>query len=53
MAKKSISPRSADALKRLKQLRSVYETPQSLRRRLGLKRRKLSPSQKLFRLLTR
>ena len=41
------------AVKRLKTLRSVYGKPDSLRKRFGLKRRKLSSSQKFFRMLSR
>lgn len=39
------------ALKRLHTLRAIYGKPDALRQRFGLKRRKLSPSQKLVRLL--
>jgi hypothetical protein len=53
MARKSISPKSFKAIGRLRTLRSVYETPQSLRRRFGLRRRKLSASQKLLRVFAR
>lgn len=40
------------ALKRLRTLRGIYDKPQSLRKAFGLKRRKLSGSQKLFRLFS-
>ena len=39
------------AIRRLRTLRSVYEKPQALRSRFGLKRKKLSPSQKFLRML--
>ena len=45
--------KSAKALKRLSRMRSVYDTPQKLRSKLGLRRRKLSPSQKFLRLFSR
>ncbi|MEQ8557251.1 MAG: hypothetical protein RIB03_02950 [Henriciella sp.] len=41
------------ALKRLKTLRSIYEKPDAVRKHFGLKRRKLSGSQKFLRMLTR
>lgn len=50
IAKKS---KNSLALKRLRILRSIHEKPKALRTRLGLKRRKLSGSQKLLSLFVR
>ena len=40
-------------MKRLNTLKSVYGTPQRLRDRMGLRRKSLSPSQKLLRMFVR
>lgn len=52
IALKGKKSNSHKALRRLRTLRSIYEQPQSLRKKFGLKRRKLSSSQKLMRLLS-
>tara|TARA_B100000949_G_scaffold189609_1_gene172694 strand:+ start:290 stop:478 length:189 start_codon:yes stop_codon:yes gene_type:complete len=53
IAGKLNSSRSTQTLKRLKRLKAVYGAPQNLRRKLGLKRRSLTPSQKLIRMFSR
>ncbi|RIJ23441.1 hypothetical protein D1224_04030 [Henriciella barbarensis] len=46
-------PRAKSALKRLQTIRAVYDAPDRVRRKFGLKRRRLSPSQKLLRMVSR
>lgn len=52
IARTSLNPTKNQALKRLKLLRAVYGQPQTLRSRLGLKRRKMSRGQKILKLLS-